>query len=142
MTCSAPTKCEFICTGGNCKSVICKADTCEEVCTDGGCGLQCYGNSCDQVCVTGNCKLQCPNPNDPEKCRQSCTLNKDKCIINKVNSTDQTPTTKVPDECNKVEDGVCYQPCPGGGCTLECFNNTKYYHSCKQICTGNVTQTI
>ena len=33
MTCSAPTKCKFHCLGGNCKTAICEADTCEQSCT-------------------------------------------------------------------------------------------------------------
>ena len=36
MECSAPTKCTFSCTGGNCATVVCKADTCEQNCTGQG----------------------------------------------------------------------------------------------------------
>ena len=124
MKCSAPTKCTFRCTGGNCQSVICKADTCVESCTGGGCGLKCYGNSCEQSCTAGNCQLQCPY--DADKCEQSCIINKDKCIVQDL----------VPDECFSLKDGVCYQYCTGGGCDMECFNSPLYYHSCKQFCTG------
>ena len=41
----------------------------------------------------------------------------------------------VPDECDSLEDGVCYQLCPEGSCVLECFNST-YYNSCAQSCNG------
>ena len=123
MACSAPTKCTFSCTSGNCQSVLCKADTCVESCTGGGCGLECHGNSCEQSCTKGNCQLQCPY--DADKCEQRCTINKDKCIVEDL----------VPDECSSLEDGVCYQSCTGGGCDMECFNS-QYYHSCEQSCTG------
>ena len=123
MTCSAPTKCVFNCTSGNCQTVICKADTCEESCTGGGCGLECHGNSCEQSCTKGNCQLQCPI--DAEKCEQRCTINKDQCVTEVL----------VPDECDSVQDGVCHQSCTGGGCTMECFDSG-YYHSCEQSCTG------
>ena len=151
MTCSAPTKCDFICTVGNSKKSICKADTCEESCTGGGCGLKCHGKSCEQSCTRGNCQLQCPT--ERQKCEQRCTINGDKCIINDlvipntknlttkapaivttateatttVASTSKAPTTKVrsaPNECNEVRHGVCYQCCVGGGCTMECFNRS------------------
>jgi len=82
MKCSAPTKCEFSCTGGNCKTAICEADTCEESCTGGGCGLECHGKNCEQSCTSGNCQLQCPS--DAVKCEQRCTINKDKCTIERV----------------------------------------------------------
>ena len=82
MKCSAPTKCELSCTGGNCKAVICEADTCEESCTGGGCGLECHGKNCEQSCTSGNCQLQCPS--DAVKCEQRCTINKDKCTIERV----------------------------------------------------------
>ena len=39
-----------------------------------------------------------------------------------------------------VRDGVCYQTCIPGGCTMECANNTKYYHSCSMLCPGNIEQ--
>lgn len=150
MTCSARTKCDFVCTAGNCKTVICKADTCEEVCTGGGCGLECHGKNCEQICTGGNCKLQCPS--DAKKCQQWCTVNRDKCTIEDLkNSTTEATTTKaptteapttaapsIPNECNEVRDGVCSQYCVRGGCMMECFNSTRY-HSCEQICTGNIT---
>ena len=131
MTCSAPTKCFFSCTAGNCQTV-CKADTCEEACTGGGCGLECHGNSCEQGCTSGNCQLQCPHL--AEKCEQSCTTNKNTCVIEDL----------APDECNMVLDGVCWQSCYGGDarCTMECFNNSKYYHSCDQTCTGKFLNTF
>ena len=127
MTCNAPTKCDFSCTSGNCETVICKADTCYESCTGGGCGLECHGNSCEQSCTKGNCELQCPS--DAEKCEQRCTLNKDQCTLKDL-------VVPPPDECEKMEDGVCYQSCTKGGCTMECFNSEDY-HSCEQSCTGN-----
>ena len=82
MECSAPTQCTFSCTAGNCATNVCKADTCEQICTGGGCGLECHGSSCEQRCTSGNCQLQCPS--DAEKCDQSCTINKDQCTIEKV----------------------------------------------------------
>ena len=125
MKCSAPTKCVFSCTSGNCKTVICEADTCEQSCTGGGCGLECHGNSCEQSCTKGNCNLQCDS--QAEKCEQRCTINKDQCTIEDI----------VPDECDSVEDGVCYQSCTGGGCQdMECFHSPLYYHTCEQSCTG------
>ena len=48
------------------------------------------------------------------------------------------PTTAapyVPVECDRVEDGVCYQYCNAGGCKMECFHS-EYYHSCDQSCTS------
>ena len=151
MTCSAPTKCDFSCTSGNCQTVICKADTCYESCTGGGCGLECHGNSCEQSCTSGNCNLQCPS--DAEKCEQRCTLNKDQCTIEDLVPTEvpttgapttEAPTTEPPFvsyECNRVEDGVCYQSCTGGGCTMECFNSVDY-HSCDQSCTGKISKYV
>ena len=125
MKCSAPTKCVFSCTSGNCETVICKADTCEQSCTGGGCGLECHGNSCEQGCTKGNCNLQCLS--QAEKCEQRCTINRDQCTIGHT----------VPDECDHVEDGVCYQTCKGGGCQdMECFDSPLYYHTCEQSCTG------
>ena len=124
MTCSAHTKCVFSCTSGNCQTGICKADTCEQSCTGGGCGLECQGNSCEQSCTKGNCQLQCPY--SAEKCEQRCTINKDQCVTEVL----------APDECDSVDgDGVCYKSCTGGGCTMECFDS-KFYHSCDQSCTG------
>ena len=79
MKCSAPTKCTFSCTGGDCEEVIFEADTCYQSCTGGGCGLECHGKSCEQSCTKGNCNLQCPS--DAEKCEQSCTINKDECTV-------------------------------------------------------------
>ena len=125
MECSAPTKCTFSCTAGNCATVVCKADTCEQICTGGGCGLECHGSSCEQICTSGNCQLQCPR--EREKCDQSCTINKDQCTIEET----------APDECTGgVENGVCYQWCTQGGCDMECYENSLYYHSCEQSCTG------
>ena len=80
MKCSAPTKCEFSCRDGNCKTVICEADTCKQSCTGGGCGLECHGNSCKQVCTVGKCNLQCPS--QAEKCKQKCRFNlRGRCTI-------------------------------------------------------------
>ena len=125
MECSAPTKCTFSCTGGNCATVVCKADTCEQSCTGGGCGLECHGSSCEQSCTSGSCQLQCPREGD--KCDQWCLINKDQCTIEET----------APEECNRgVEDGVCYQSCNQGGCDMECYENSSYYHSCEQSCTG------
>ena len=125
MECSAPTKCTFSCTAGNCATVICKADTCEQSCTGGGCGLECHGSNCEQSCTKGNCQLQCPS--DAEKCDQRCTINKDQCTIEET----------VPDQCNGgVENGVCYQSCTTGGCDMECNESSLHYHSCEQSCTG------
>ena len=125
MKCSAPTKCEFSCTGGNCKTVICEADTCEESCTGGGCSLECHGKSCEQSCTKGDCQLQCAY--NAEKCEQRCTINKDKCTIEDY----------VPDECDSLDGGVCIQSCTGGECSnMECFNSPLYYDSCEQSCTG------
>ena len=80
MKCSAPTKCEFSCRDGNCKTVICEADTCKQSCTGGGCGLECHGNSCKQECTVGKCNLQCPS--QAEKCKQKCRFKlRGKCTI-------------------------------------------------------------
>ena len=139
MTCEASTKCEFGCTSGNCASVICKADTCEQSCTGGGCGLECHGTTCEQRCTKGNCELQCSS--EAETCEQGCTINKDGCTKEYIDFSTEAPTTEAPTteapapECDHVEDGVCIQSCTGGGCTLECFNSDAY-HSCEQICTG------
>ena len=123
MTCNARTKCTHSCTAGNCATVICKADTCEESCTGGGCGLECHGSYCEQSCTKGNCNLECRE--DAGTCEQRCTINKDGCTVGPI----------VPDECDSVEDGVCVQSCTNSGCQMECFDSD-YYHSCEQSCTG------
>lgn len=102
MTCEAPTKCEFVCTGGNCDSVICKADTCDQSCTGGGCGLECHGNTCEQSCTLGNCALQCPS--QAETCKQTCTANKDKCTIEYIWCTGACIL------CAKVGSTFCHDP--------------------------------
>ena len=135
MTCEASTKCESSCTSGDCASFICKAETCEQWCTGGGCGLECHGTTCEQSCTKGNCALQCPS--EAETCQQSCTINKDGCTVEYIDFSTEAPTTEAPaPECDHVQDGVCFQSCTGGGCTLKCFNSDAY-HSCEQGCTGN-----
>ena len=135
MTCEASTKCEFSCTSGNCASVICKADTCEQRCTGGGCGLECHGSTCEQSCTRGNCALQCSS--EAETCEQRCTINKGGCTVEYIDFSTEAPTTEAPaPECDHVEDGVCFQSCTGGGCTLKCFSSD-VYHSCYQSCTSN-----
>ena len=148
MTCSAPAKCDFSCTAGNCATVICKADTCDQSCTGGGCGLECHGKYCEQSCTIGNCQLQCPS--DAETCEQRCTANKDQCTIEYLESstatvastaattteaTTVTTASATGDECEELENRVCYQSCTGGGCDMQCFNSA-LYDSCEQSCTG------
>ena len=137
MTCNAIKKCTHSCTSGNCKTVICTAETCYQSCTGGGCGLECHGQSCEQSCTKGNCQMKCPS--DASKCEQRCTLNKDKCttevLVPTVTDAPTTAAPFVPDDCDRVEDGVCYQSCTNVGCTMTC-NNSPYYHSCEQSCTG------
>ena len=135
MTCEASTKCVSSCTSGNCASVICKADTCEQSCTGGGCGLECHGTTCEQSCTKGNCALQCSS--EAQTCDQRCTINKDGCTKEYVDFSTEAPTTEAPaPECDSVEDGVCSQSCTRGGCTQKCFNSD-VYHSCEQSCTSN-----
>ena len=141
MTCEAPTKCEFSCTSGDCDPTICKADTCDQSCTGGGCGLECHGTTCEQSCTRGNCALQCSS--EADTCEQRCTVNKDGCTVEYTDFTTVAPTTEAAsaDECDHVADGVCFQSCTGGGCSLKCLNSDKY-HSCDQSCTGKFQNVI
>ena len=139
--------------------MTCYAESCKQICYVSGCGLECHGKSCQQECPKGNCRLKCPE--NAEKCDQECgspfpfPFKKSMCTKEYLQpSTTVAPTTEaattepttteapttaapfVPDECERVEDGVCYQACTKGNCEMECYNS-EYYHSCEQSCTGN-----
>ena len=139
--------------------MTCHAKSCKQTCFVEGCGLKCHGESCKQICPKGNCQLSCPE--GARMCDQDCgQFNNCKKEYLQPPTTEaptteaptteaptteatttEAPTTEapsVPDECNDVLwDGVCYQSCTGGGCTMECFNS-EHYHSCYQECNGNI----
>ena len=107
--------------------------------TGGPCEFNCQAKYCDQSCPHGGCTITCPSDN--KVCQQMCGPGK-QCTkeIMPLPTTPATTTVTtappfVPDECDNLEDGVCYQFCPEGSCVLECFNST-YYNSCAQSCNG------
>ena len=111
MTCSALRKCEFSCTGGNCKPVVCRADTCEQGCAGGRCGLECHGNSCRQICPGGGCDLVFYG----NSCEQSCSNGG--CGM-------------------KCQGKRCKQSCVRGNCELQCPNPNDQ-RKCEQRCIAN-----
>ena len=94
------------------------------------CRLNCQPKYCDQSCPQGGCTITCPSDN--KVCQQMCGPGKQ--CTKEIMPPPTTPATTtvttappfVPDECESLEDGVCYQFCPGGSCVLECFNSTCY----------------
>lgn len=98
--------------------------------TGGPCRLNCQPKYCDQSCPQGGCTITCPSDN--KVCQQMCGPGKQctKDIMPPPTTPATTTVTTappfVPDECESLEDGVCYQFCPGGSCVLECFNSTYY----------------
>ena len=101
-----------------------------EFVTGGPCRLNCQPKYCDQSCPQGGCTITCPSDN--KVCQQMCGPGKQ--CTKEIMPPPTTPATTtvttappfVPDECESLEDGVCYQFCPGGSCVLECFNSTYY----------------
>ena len=154
MTCNATNKCTHICTGGNC-AAMCNSDSCSQLCPGGGCNMSCNGESCEQFCTLGGCSMDCQGqrceqactlgdcqlvcPRETPSCRQRCTTNKDKCqvdyLVPAITAAPTIPISVAPSECDRIEKGVCYQYCTGGGCTMKC-NESPHYDSCDQSCTG------
>ena len=97
-----------------------------------------------KICLQiGYCrKKNCPKSLKCDKCvRPSVpTAPTTQATTNEASTTEATTTIAttapvIPDECDRVEDGVCFQSCTAGGCNMECYNS-QYYHSCEQSCTG------
>lgn len=101
-----------------------------ELVTGGPCRLNCQPKYCDQSCPQGGCTITCPSDN--KVCQQMCGPGKQ--CTKEIMPPPTTPATTtvttappfVPDERESLEDGVCYQFCPGGSYVLECFNSTYY----------------
>ena len=154
MNCEAES-CKQVCARGGCE-LDCEGKYCEQSCPGGKCKLKCLidakkckqsGRQCKQSGKQCTKEVVYPATTAVTTTTEATTTEAPTTEATTTEATTTQATTTeaptiaattapvVPNECDSVTGGVCYQSCTKGGCNMECFNS-QYYHSCEQSCTG------
>ena len=99
--------------------------SCNQICIEGECDLDCTSNACQQTCFRGGCKkMRCTSEDCTQICRgnncnMECTAKKCKqiCAAGGCNMRCTTAVENCEQSCNEADAG-CQYGCYAKNCTL------------------------